>query len=139
MKVIDLLNKIANGEEVPKEVKYKSFYWKYSEKDRDYKDTDEDYVFSCSNYDIPKMLNNEVKIIEEEPRDIEVCGSLFTKSEYGKLAHSEEEKKIPEKLGTTYIKKIGDNAFISEPFSQSERIIVDTINALIEYLKSKGE
>lgn len=66
MKVIDLLNKIANGEEVPKKVKYKTFYWKYSEKDRDYKDTDKDYVFSCSNYDIPEMLNNEVEIIEED-------------------------------------------------------------------------
>ena len=72
MRVIDLLNKIANREEVPKKVKYKTFYWEYSEKDRDYKDTEEDYVFSCSNYDIPEMLNNEVEIIEEDPEDKEI-------------------------------------------------------------------
>lgn len=68
IKVIDLLNMISKGEEVPKKVKYKTFYWEYSEKNRDYKDTYEDYVFSCSNYDIPEMLNNEVEIIEEDKK-----------------------------------------------------------------------
>lgn len=66
MKVIDLLNKIANNEEIPKQVKYKNYYWKYIEEAKDYKDNEDDYVFSCSNYDIPEMLDNEVEIIEED-------------------------------------------------------------------------
>lgn len=51
----------------------------------------------------------------------------------------EEEKKMPEKLNMTYMKKIDDDAFITERFSQAEQKIVDTVNALIDYLKSKGE
>ena len=50
-----------------------------------------------------------------------------------------EEKKIPEKLNMTYMKKIDDDAFITERFSQAEQKIVDTVNALIDYLNSKGE
>lgn len=68
MKVIDLLNKIANGEEVPKKVKYKTHYWEYKEEAKDYKDNEDDYVFSCSNYDITAMLDNEVEIIEEDKK-----------------------------------------------------------------------
>lgn len=71
MKVIDLLNKIANSEEVPKKVKYKTYYWEYKEEEKDYKDNEGDYVFSCSNYDIPEMLNNEVEILDDrEDKDI---------------------------------------------------------------------
>lgn len=36
MKVIDLLNKIANGEEVPKKVKYDEKVWAYDEGTQDY-------------------------------------------------------------------------------------------------------
>lgn len=36
-------------------------------------------------------VNDEVEIIEE-PRDIEVCGSLFTKSEYDELAKSKDKQ-----------------------------------------------
>lgn len=68
MKVIDLLNKIANGEEVPKKVKYKTHYWEYKEEEKDYQDDEDDYVFSCSNYDITAMLDNEVEIIEEDKK-----------------------------------------------------------------------
>jgi len=68
MKVIDLLNRIANGEEVPKKVKYKTHYWEYKEEAKDYKDNEDDYVFSCSNYDITAMLDNEVEIIEEDKK-----------------------------------------------------------------------
>lgn len=81
MRIIDLLNKIANGEEVPKKVKYKTHYWKYREEEKDYIDNEGDYVFDCSNYDIPEMLNNEVEILEEE-------------------------KKIPEKIKDKYCSQI---------------------------------
>ena len=71
MKIIDLLNKIANGEEVPKNIKFMSSIWKYC-KDG----TTQDYI---NNYDKCLMefiainkdgLNYEVEIIEE-PKKIE--------------------------------------------------------------------
>lgn len=67
IKIIDLLNKIANGEEVPKKIIY--------EGDEFFYDNDEDayciddingrrtlleFIYECN-------LNDEVEIIEEEP------------------------------------------------------------------------
>lgn len=66
MKIINLLNKIANNEKVPNKVRYGAFYWEYNEENKDYRDNDDDYVFSCSNYDIIHMLNEDVEIIEED-------------------------------------------------------------------------
>lgn len=66
MKIIDLLNRIAKGEEVPKKIKYGIYYWTYDQIGKDYKDNDGDWVFSCSNYDIIEILNDTVEIPEEE-------------------------------------------------------------------------
>jgi hypothetical protein len=75
VKVIDLLNKIANGEEVPKKVFYKTggeytggYYWNYDESFRDYIDKAGDYVFNKGNYHVIDMLNMEVEIIEEDKK-----------------------------------------------------------------------
>jgi len=91
-------------------------------------------------------LNWEVEILEEEPRDIEVCGSWFTKSEYDKLAHSEEEKKIPEKLPYYSLEKIQEaknkDEWREERISLLEKRVSDyhiKINEIIDYLKSKGD
>ena len=137
MKVIDLLNKIANGEEVPKKIKLLSPTIKdefricnfngYSYVFKD--DTELSIIFG------KLELNDEVELLEEEPRDINVCGSWFTKSEYNELFCCEEKKKIPEKLDQTlnlidveekgYYRCIMENIF--------------KINEIIDYLKSKGE
>lgn len=107
MKVIELLNKIANGEEVPKKVKYKNKIYEWKEYDTCYgkiltkkgwkkefgyvAEENRTYFYLKHCY---QDLNDEVEIIEEEPRNIEVCGSLFTRSEYNRLAGIEEDKKI---------------------------------------------
>ena len=67
MKVIDLLNKIANGEEVPKKIKYKSFILertKSSEVKRLYVDEQGMFFPECYSFD----LNDEVEIIEEDKK-----------------------------------------------------------------------
>ena len=71
MKIIDLLNKIANGEEVPKKIKYNNNIWNYKEGIMEY--ISDDTCFALSNFEFD-VLNDEVEILEEE-------------------------KKIPEKLG----------------------------------------
>ena len=102
MKIIDLLNKIANGEEVPRKFKYKDIIFIYDIELREYFDEEEDnslnYHFDLTDYDI---LTDEVEILEEE-------------------------KKIPEKI---YYK--GDD--------YEKKIIIDIIDEIIDYLKSKGE
>ena len=112
MKVIDLLNKIANGEDVPKKIKitviddritrYYNFF--YDKSDQEYKD---DELFPIgARLILNRILNNKVEILEEE-------------------------KKIPEKLP----KSVTDNAGSSKDM----RLIAITLNQMIDYLKSKEE
>ena len=74
IRVIDLLNKIANGEEVPKKIKYKGHIYQYQ-----YKDTKEANIINYYHseethhhlidggwHDI--RLNDEVEIIEEDKK-----------------------------------------------------------------------
>ena len=77
MKIIDLLNKIANGEEIPKRITYKGQTLDY-EDGIDYKDYLNAYLFEHKCCITKEDLNEEVEIIEEE-------------------------KKIPEKLTTLYL------------------------------------
>ena len=116
MKVIDLLNKIANGEEVPKRIIYdKSTYW-YNGLEKDYykyttKDFDDEDIEYLFDYKITEILNDEVEIIEEY----------------------KEENKIPEKIEEEEIK-------IS--LAIGEQICANKINEIIDYLdylKSKGD
>ncbi len=66
MKIIDLLNKIAKGEEVPKEIMFDT--------DRYYLNNNNHYVRECGDfiqrldieYNLVGCLNDEVEIIEEE-------------------------------------------------------------------------
>ncbi len=78
MKVIDLLNKIANGEEVPKKIKY----------------DDEEFVFTGYN-SASKNYNNELEDL------FEVLDGSMLNDEVEII----EEKKIPEKLNKQHFHK----------------------------------
>lgn len=100
MKVIDLLNKIANDEEVPKYIKY-----------YDILHQKEDTMMCCYNNIIYKLDNNiidlldEVEIIEEnkkiEPLKIEQdtpSSNFYIRNEYGtKCGLTKHSKMIAEK------------------------------------------
>lgn len=125
MKIIDLLNKIANGEEVPNEFIYNGCLY-------------ENYQNGCyRHYDTEnKLINNFVR---------QLCDDFCNLNDEVEIL--EEENKIPEKL-ETYKEK---NEIFLESFcyknlpihkdslSFNERVIVDKLNELIDYLKSKGE
>ena len=76
IKIIDLLNKIANGEEVPKKIKYDNKIWEWDNWSKDWAD----YVYSgCDGllndegtYDLFAILNDEVEIIEEDKEENEI-------------------------------------------------------------------
>lgn len=73
IRVIDLLNKIANGEDVPELIEYNGENYIFQTKD--YKNEDRDlYLFSEETPDITAALNDEVKIIEtiEEQEEIDI-------------------------------------------------------------------
>lgn len=82
MKVIDLLNKIANGEELPKKIKYDNDIWKYDEMARDYLLIDksgEEYLI-CEELNLMHALNDEVEV--EEDKKIERIGANNYKWNY---------------------------------------------------------
>lgn len=70
MKVIDLLNKIANGEEVPKKVKAGYYYYELEEKGEYINiDDTEDLLFDFDSYfPLEQSLNQEIEIIEEDKK-----------------------------------------------------------------------
>ena len=67
MKLIDLLNKIANGEEIPQKFIYNDYIFNLGDDNR-YRDNEDDYLSDSIRYDF-ENLNEEIKIIEDE--DIE--------------------------------------------------------------------
>lgn len=76
IRVIDLLNKIANGEEVPKKIRYKNDILKYYEEVQDYFGVSKtgsgaffNYLFVNKRTD--KFINDTVEIIEEQ-QDIDI-------------------------------------------------------------------
>jgi len=115
MKVIDLLVKIANGEELPKKFKYKDmiFYLNQELNEHYSNEYSFNYYYDITDVD---LLNEELEIIEDTPN---------------------EEKKIPEKLPFE-VGKISDNVFVAKYISHNRKAINDIIDYL-EYNKSKGE
>ena len=68
IKVIDLLNKIANGEKFPKIIKIDYITYKWNKSENKYCRQDADYV--SLSFDT-NTLNDEVKIIEEQ-QDVDI-------------------------------------------------------------------
>ena len=110
MKIIDLLNKIANGEEVPEKIKIETHIftkYNYSMGDGTFVsnyESNNDGLYYINDFLYPQYLNNEIEIIEE--------------------------KKIPEKINNSYY-HLGQD--------QQNQLFKNTINEIIDYLKSKGE
>lgn len=63
--IIDLLNKSANGEEMPKKIKYKYQYWVYDLEYKDYTNIDGEWLF----FNVALILNDKVEIIEDTPTE----------------------------------------------------------------------
>ena len=117
MKVIDLLNKIANGEEVPKKIRItdidnritKHYNFFYDEDDQEYKD---DELFPLgARLILDRVLNEKVEILEEE-------------------------NKMPEKLYGILNPKEGTTKV---PNNEQLMFKINEIIDYLDYLKSKGE
>lgn len=129
MKIINLLNKIANGEEVPKKIYYNGKIWNYE--NSDYFASDYGYLFD--RYNVSGMLNDEIKIIEEEKK----APTLNDIRESYGLPRI-EKKKIPEKI-EYYDDSIAWVIDGIGQLSDVDKVIVDKLNEVLDYLKSKGE
>lgn len=96
IKIIDLLNKIANGEEVPKKIKYNNKIYEYYERLENifnYKQiVNGKYIddYFNDNYFIDSILNDEVEIIEE-PKKIEKVSWREKESLAGNITEREKQ------------------------------------------------
>ena len=113
MKIIDLYNKIANEEEAPKKIKLRAFELERTQSSDIHRlYVDNEGMFFPKDYSF--CLDDEVEILEEE-------------------------KKIPEKLFFTHISNYNEQSVINNNFNNYFKKTKETINQLIDYLKSKGE
>ena len=110
MKVIDLLNKIANREEVPKKIKYRDWLYEFEKDCNDYM-CQYDSLLYRENDDVRQFLNDEVEIIEEP-----------------------QEHKIPEKLDK---RDFLDNKSLEQVDSDLD-FIIDKINEILNYLEEEN-
>jgi hypothetical protein len=67
MKVIDLLIKIANDEEVPKIIKYNDYVLYYEKDMKDYYDKEVNHPLLDTQCQF--ILNDEVEVIEDTPKE----------------------------------------------------------------------
>ena len=80
MKIIELLNRIANGEEVPKKIKYNCVPLYWCEPCKIYETMTDDELCGKDLYTLLDNLNDEVEVVEEEQEDkkIEKIDEILT-------------------------------------------------------------
>ena len=69
MKIIDLLNKIANGENVPKKIKYCYQVYKVADVGEDYYNYENNCWFFKDKFDV-SVINDEIDLIEDDKKEI---------------------------------------------------------------------
>ena len=77
IKMIDLLNRIAKGEKIPKKIKYRDYVWEYTSTIlgkgyQYYSECYQEWKTLQNQVYLEECLNDEVEIIEE-PKKIEHC------------------------------------------------------------------
>ena len=113
MKIIDLLNKIVNGEEMPQKIKYEEIIYYYCGEDQSgncYFTRPKGYGGDWLHFDITD-LGKKVEILEEEnkiPEKLPLWATRREDKEYTKLEHQvlEVARKVDEIID--YIKSKGE-------------------------------
>ena len=156
MKVIELLNKIANGEEVPKKIKYKDDI--YTHVDNNCYVCEETYeILSNSIYAEHNSLNDEVETIEEDKKDKEIeiyvngekvdITDIFEPLKQGEYFYKENDKWYVHKLKNVSfvmekdkkIKRIGKLNQVEDKQNLNNYMLRDKINEIIDYLNKERE
>ena len=94
IKIIDLLNKWVNGEEMPQKIMFDSCLYTYNEREKTYYNEEKETLWQNYNF---RILPDEVEIIEE-PKKIEKIdfGTLNTQKEKNRVMKDTINKLIDE-------------------------------------------
>lgn len=118
MKVIDLLNKIANGEEVPKEIIFENYRYHKHPEGYFRSVINSNWIALTTDFNIYDILNDEVEILEE-PKGI--------------------PKRIQSNGENLYSEYIGQWLINKENYTEYDELLMNKINEILDYLESKGE
>ena len=110
MKIIDVLNKIANGETVLFKYRDITYYYNY-----DFKE----YISTQKYYRQGDIMEHYFLLEEIDMTNLNDTVEIL-----------EEEKKIPEKI---------DNSYYHLEQNEQNQLFKNKINEIIDYLKSKGD
>ncbi len=109
MTIIEIINKIANNEDIPKRIKYKDKIYIYNEPNQDYLEYNKDDFdflgYAFCNWRTRDFINDKVEILEED-KDIEELKiendnptHFYIRDEKGtKCGMTKHSKMIAEKL-----------------------------------------
>ena len=96
MKVIDLLNKIAKGEEVPKKIDYNKKVYEYDKEQSDFCHFSINYYeYFLDDINTIEQLNDEVEIMKEKEIEKLELGDISPNGEYLILV---KDEKIQDKI-----------------------------------------
>ena len=116
MKLIDLLVKIANGEEVPEKIKYNNCEYKFNKDRNDYecakiKDWSLFYNKIGKANNMIDCLNDEIEILEDKPKKIKKIKFPENWNEHRNMTFEEFRKayKINFEISANTINEIIDN------------------------------
>jgi hypothetical protein len=71
IKVIDLLNMISKGEEVPKKIKYLYYEYEFNEEEKEYQRLQNEIIYGLGeDRRLDIVLDDEVEIIEENKKEL---------------------------------------------------------------------
>ena len=147
LRIIDLINKIANNEELPKKIKYDDVIWDYDYTIGDYINEDKFKALIESLFwgnITHSFINDEVEIIEEEPKPITkesiealgyACCEIRKRFENGWNKSLENKPLIEE---DKKIEKLNNNRYIGTDISIIDDMF-DKINELIDEVNKLKE
>ena len=107
IKIIDLLNKIANGEEIPKKIKYDNYYCYYDKEKNKYVDYAGISIFAWD-YIVMNSLNDTIEIIEDNDK-LEKIKSLNNVGSSINLTEFEDKQHLNNHILKDKINKIIDH------------------------------
>jgi len=145
IRIVDLLVKIANGEEVPKQIIYKGRVREFDYEDKDYTcigDTDyylfHDTLAEGTGDKMVTVLNDEVEIIEDTPKEDKKIEKLdvvlLGQCDNWLQPTIDTDEKIRAELNPYIIDVIRENTLVMQ---RKINELIDKINELID--KINGE
>ena len=135
MKIIDLLNKLANGEEVPKKIKItilddritEKYCFCYDEENQEYRD---DELFQLgARLILERVLNEKVEIIEEDKKIEKLDVALLSQCDNWLRCPTNQVTKQDVELNPYIIDNIRENTLY---FQRKINELIDEINNLKE-------